>query len=219
MRVIWRRLAGCARRRPAASAPRSPRSADLRLAIDHLRPGTARGRRDALPALALLGRSVDTERCTLCLACVGACPEHALADNPDRPQLKFIEKNCVQCGLCASTCPERAITLQPRLLLADEGRARKATRVLNEAQPFACVRCGKPFGTARAIENMLVSWLGTLPSMRRGRAPEDVRRPPRDRPAHHPNEVASRIFGPPPLPVAAPEAAQRTGKAGSAHAA
>ena len=27
--------------------------------------------------------------------------------------------------------------------------------MLHEAQPFACVRCGKPFGTPRAIENML----------------------------------------------------------------
>ncbi len=28
-------------------------------------------------------------------------------------------------------------------------------RVLNEAQPWACVRCSKPFGTVKAIEAML----------------------------------------------------------------
>ena len=82
-------------------------------------------------------------------------PEAALADNPDRPQLRFIEKNCVQCGLCASTCPEHAITLEPRLLLADGGKARKQPRVLNEAEPFRCIRCGKPFGTLQAIEAMI----------------------------------------------------------------
>jgi ferredoxin len=116
---------------------------------------------------------VDAERCTLCLACVGACPESALADNPDRPQLRFIEKNCVQCGLCASTCPEDAITLQPRLLLADEGKARKASRVLNEVEPYRCIRCQKPFGTLKAIESMLVKLSGH--SMFQGAAAERLK--------------------------------------------
>jgi ferredoxin len=98
---------------------------------------------------------INTSTCTMCLACVGACPEGALIDNPERPQLRFIEKNCVQCGLCASTCPERAITLEPRLWLADGGKARQQARVLHEVEPFCCVRCGKPFGTLRAIEAMI----------------------------------------------------------------
>jgi len=96
--------------------------------------------------------TVDKDRCTLCMSCVSACPASALQDNPQRPQLRFVEKNCVQCGLCATTCPEQAIALQPRLLLT---RERKEPRVLNETQPFACVRCGKPFGTLRAVEAML----------------------------------------------------------------
>ena len=83
---------------------------------------------------------------------MSACPSSALLDNPELPQLRFIEKNCVQCGLCATTCPEDAITLQPRLLL---GPQRKEARVLNETQPYGCVRCGKPFGTLKAIEAML----------------------------------------------------------------
>ena len=73
---------------------------------------------------------VDAAKCTLCLSCVGACPEGALIDNPERPQLRFIERNCVQCGLCETTCPEDAITLAPRLLLADAGKARRQPRVL-----------------------------------------------------------------------------------------
>ena len=95
---------------------------------------------------------VNTDTCTLCLSCVSACPASALQDNPDKPQLKFIEKNCVQCGLCASTCPENAITLQPRLLLTPQ---RKEARVLNESHPYQCIRCSKPFGTLKAIESML----------------------------------------------------------------
>jgi ferredoxin len=103
---------------------------------------------------------VDTQACTLCLSCVGACPANALADNPDAPQLRFIEKNCVQCGLCATTCPERAITLEPRLWLADEGRARKQPRVLYEQPPYRCVSCGKPFGTAKAVEAIVARLAG-----------------------------------------------------------
>ena len=114
----------------------------------------------ALPAaIALPGKgspfgsiSVNKDACTLCLSCVSACPSNALHDNPDLPQLKFIEKNCVQCGLCERTCPENAITLESRLLLSPQ---RKEARVLNESQPYCCIRCSKPFGTLKAIESML----------------------------------------------------------------
>ena len=76
----------------------------------------------------------------------------------------------MQCGLCASTCPEDAITLVPRLLLADGGKARRQPRVLNEAEPFRCVRCAKPFGTLRAIEAMVTRLSGH--AMFQGRAAE-----------------------------------------------
>ncbi|MEA3157150.1 MAG: hypothetical protein QOK44_4739, partial [Betaproteobacteria bacterium] len=95
---------------------------------------------------------VNRKTCTLCLACVGACPTSALVDSKEAPQLKFIERNCVQCGLCAQTCPEDAITLMPRLLL---GAQAKNPVVLNETEPFNCVRCSKPFATRQMIDNML----------------------------------------------------------------
>ncbi|HEU5295111.1 MAG TPA: 4Fe-4S dicluster domain-containing protein [Burkholderiaceae bacterium] len=132
--------------------------ATLELAIDHLlKHAPQRAEAITLPAAGAPFGSllVNPDTCTMCLACVGACPEGALLDNPERPQLRFIEKNCVQCGLCATTCPERAITLQPRLWLADDGKARREPRVLHEVEPFHCVRCGKPFGTLRAIETMI----------------------------------------------------------------
>ena len=95
---------------------------------------------------------VNKETCTLCMACVGACPENALLDAKELPQLKFIERNCVQCGICEKTCPEQAISLTPRLLLTKEARN---PRILNEAEVFACIRCGKPFATKQMIDNML----------------------------------------------------------------
>jgi ferredoxin len=126
----------------------------LDLALDHLiEHAPAKPEAIALPPAAPFGSIVvDKDKCTMCMSCVGACPASALQDNPQAPQLRMVESNCVQCGLCAKTCPEKAITLQPRLLVSPE---RKQPRVLNEAQPYACIRCGKPFGTLRGIEAMI----------------------------------------------------------------
>jgi ferredoxin len=96
--------------------------------------------------------AVSASKCTMCMACVGACPSSALMDGVDQPQLKFLERNCVQCGLCSATCPEGAITLSARLLLTPAARE---ARVLNETQPFHCVSCNKPFGTRQMVEAML----------------------------------------------------------------
>jgi ferredoxin len=130
----------------------------LELALDHLSehaPAALQPNNSviALPAASPLGAlKVNADKCTLCLSCVSACPASALQDNPDLPQLRFIEKNCVQCGLCATTCPEDAIELIPRFLRTPE---RKQAQVLNQSQPYGCVKCGKPFGTLKAIEAML----------------------------------------------------------------
>ena len=141
---------------PARFAVAQEKRSTLDMALDHLitRAPTSLPEAVVLPAMGSPFGSliVNRDACTLCLSCVSACPASALLDNPDKPQLKFIEKNCVQCGLCASTCPEDAITLQPRLLLTPQ---RKETRVLNESQPYQCIRCSKPFGTLKAIESML----------------------------------------------------------------
>lgn len=126
----------------------------LEFALEHLhRHAPAKVEQIVLPAGALYGAvTVNKDACTLCMSCVGACPESALTDNPNLPQLRFTEKNCVQCGLCEKTCPESAITLSPRLLFADSA---KQAVVLNEAQPYHCIRCNTPFGTLQMIDNML----------------------------------------------------------------
>jgi len=139
----------------AGFAAQIDKRATLELALDHL---TAQSETladvIALPAVAspFGGLAIDKQACTLCLSCVNACPASALQDNPDRPQLRFIEKNCVQCGLCVKTCPEDALALLPRLTLTAQ---RRDAVVLNEMQPYACIRCSRPFGTLKAIEAML----------------------------------------------------------------
>jgi len=124
----------------------------LDFAFDHLAKNKSVEQIE-LPAGAPFGAIVvDKQSCTLCKACIGACPEAALLDSPETPALRLIERNCVQCGLCAATCPEDAITLVPRLML---GARAKEPALLNEAQPFHCIRCAKPFGTKQMVDNML----------------------------------------------------------------
>ena len=109
-----------------------------------------------LPAPAPFGEvAIDASQCTLCMACVGACPGKALQDGSNRevPEVFFIEANCLQCGACAITCPEDAVSLHPRLLLDHESRIR--SRSLNRDQPFACIDCGKPFAPTSVINKML----------------------------------------------------------------
>ena len=158
--------------RAASFAIQADKRATLDLALDHLLEQAAlKPEEIALAAASPFGSlQIDKAACTLCLSCVSACPASALQDNTLMPQLKFIEKNCVQCGLCASTCPENAIALQPRLLLTPQ---RKEARVLNEAKPYACVRCSKPFGTLKAIEAMLGKLAGH--SMFQGEALERLK--------------------------------------------
>jgi ferredoxin len=171
-----RRPAAATVRRAATFAVQADKRTTLDFVLDHLlREAPKPVDAIALPAPAATPSpfgaiEVDRAACTLCLACVGACPQGALLDNADSPRLSFIERNCVQCGLCASTCPEDAISLVPRLLLADGGKARRQPRVLNEAEPFRCIRCAKPFGTLRAIEAMVTRLSGH--SMFQGRAAE-----------------------------------------------
>jgi len=141
--------------RSAGFAVQADKRATLELALDHLiEHAPLKTERIALPATGspLGALAINKNACTLCLSCVNACPAGALQDNPESPQLKFIEKNCVQCGLCVKTCPEQALALVPQLNLLPQ---RKEAVVINAMQPYACVRCSQPFGTLKAIEAML----------------------------------------------------------------
>lgn len=156
---IWRAAAGARREARSGAAPASfqptGRKRDLlALALGSLH-AAAPTPVDVMPlpdGAPYGGVEIDTENCTLCLSCVGACPANALQDFPDYPRLSFLESACVQCGLCARTCPERVITLVPRL---DFSRDARNPRIVKEDVPFECVRCGKPFGATSTIENVV----------------------------------------------------------------
>ena len=153
-RQLWDWQPALPPRIAATFAATNDKRRSLAFAFDHLAahapiPQAAIALPDGAPFGTL---AVDRDRCTMCLACVGSCPEAALLDHAERPQLRFIESNCVQCGLCATTCPEQAITLVPRLDLTADART---PRVLNEAAIFACTRCGKPMGTEKLVLAMV----------------------------------------------------------------
>jgi ferredoxin len=142
---------------PASFTPAGGRRDVLRFAVRELhRAASPATEVIALPAGAPFGAVEVANGCTLCLACVSACPTGALSDDPDRPVLRFTEDACVQCGLCRATCPEKVITLEPRLTFA----AATATRVLREEEPFHCIRCGKPFGVKSTIDRILAKLEG-----------------------------------------------------------
>ena len=98
---------------------------------------------------------VDTNKCTLCLACISLCPTNALEDNADKPELNFTENACIQCGICENTCPEKAIKLNPQINLNNDALSQKT---LHSEEPFECIACKRPFGVKSTI-NRIVSKL------------------------------------------------------------
>lgn len=142
---------------PAEFRLLSEKRTTLAFAIDHLaRHAPTPQTEIALAAGAPFGSIVVSDACTLCSACVGACPAGALKAAADAPRLSFIEAQCLQCGLCARSCPEGAIALTPRLLL--DGARRE--RVLREAEVFRCTVCAKPMGAKPLIDAMLAKLSG-----------------------------------------------------------
>ena len=149
------RVAGSGRASPAPATflPMGDKRGLLSLAFGELhRVAPAPVERVPLPPGAPFGTVVvDTAGCTLCHACVAACPTAALSDNPDKPQLGFTESLCVQCGLCKATCPEKVIQIVPQL---DFAAWRTGRRVVKEEEPASCPSCGKLFGTRSSLNRV-----------------------------------------------------------------
>jgi ferredoxin len=145
--------------RPASFLPVGGKRDVMRLALRELqRASPAPVDVVPLPAGAPFGKiELNVEGCTLCLACVSACPTGALGDDPDKPTLRFSEDACVQCGLCKATCPEKVVSLTPQI---DFRAATASARVLKQEEPFRCIRCDKPFGTKSTIERVMAKLEG-----------------------------------------------------------
>src|SRR5690606_22497051 len=153
--ALFGRAMAPAVRQPAAFDTYNEKRGTLRLALDHLYDQAPENPRSvALPAGAPFGQiHVNKQACTLCMSCSQVCPTRAITDAGDKPQLSFTEDLCVQCGLCAKACPEDAITLEARFTF--DWEERRKPQVLNEEEPFCCIRCGKAFATQSVIGRMV----------------------------------------------------------------
>ena len=146
--------------KPATFAPVGEKRDLVRLALRELHGGApAPVDVIALPEGAPFGTvEVNVEGCTLCLACVSACPTGALSDDPERPMLRFAEDACVQCGLCQATCPEKVICARSRRSISAPPPPR--ARVIKQEEPFLCIRCGTPFGVKSSVERVVAALEG-----------------------------------------------------------
>lgn len=96
---------------------------------------------------------VDTNTCTLCLACVGACNVGALVADSKENALKFNASLCTTCGYCVASCAEKDTMTMQRSGL--EFRASYFHfHTLARDELFACVECGKEFATKKAVEKV-----------------------------------------------------------------
>ena len=96
---------------------------------------------------------VDESRCTLCLACVGACNVGALVADSKDNSLKFNASLCTTCAYCVKSCAE-----PDTIALERSGIKLNAAyfgfRTLASDELFACVECGKEFATKKAVERV-----------------------------------------------------------------
>ncbi|TVP71003.1 MAG: 4Fe-4S dicluster domain-containing protein [Rhodobacteraceae bacterium] len=151
--ALWRPAAKPRATRAGFLPPEDKRGLLLLALEEMIRTAPTPVERLPLPQGAPLGTvHLDTQACTTCLACVGACPSGALSDNPDKPMVRFTESACVQCGICVATCPESALTIAPQIDLAAWAAPK---RILKEEEPCACTSCGKLFGTKSGVVRVM----------------------------------------------------------------
>ena len=96
---------------------------------------------------------INTDSCTLCLSCVGACNVSALVADKKTNSILFNPSVCTACGYCELSCAEKnTISLEVgKLALKPESFVYSE---LAHDELFACVECGKEFATKKAVEKI-----------------------------------------------------------------
>lgn len=97
---------------------------------------------------------IDTQKCTLCLSCVGACNVNALFARSDDFSLRFNASLCTTCGYCITSCPEGAMELSKEGIMLNPESFK--SQELAKDEPFLCVECGKVFSTKKSIEKVML---------------------------------------------------------------
>lgn len=97
--------------------------------------------------------TIAKDRCTLCLACVGACTLTALTAHPKDNTLRFTPALCAACGNCDTLCPESdclevvggTLALRPESFRAN---------IMASDELMECTECKKPFAPRKSIEKI-----------------------------------------------------------------
>ena len=96
--------------------------------------------------------SCNSDKCTGCLACLNECRIGALSTDESGLILQHRVAMCVACGICVHVCPEAALSLTTGAVLGD---TYFQTVRLAQADPMACRKCGKVFGTRKSFDRVM----------------------------------------------------------------
>ena len=96
---------------------------------------------------------VNQDKCTLCLACVGACNVNAIIADTSDNTLRLNASLCTSCGYCEMTCPEDdCLTLERDVIKLSPSWFQE--EILAQDELYPCIECGKEFATKKAIEKI-----------------------------------------------------------------
>jgi len=97
--------------------------------------------------------TINSDTCTLCLSCVGACNVKALTAHPEDNTLRFNPSICTNCGYCEVACPEKEclIVVYDELTLNPDYFKQN---IMATDDIFECIECGVGFATVKSIEKI-----------------------------------------------------------------
>lgn len=97
--------------------------------------------------------TINTDVCTLCLSCVGACNVRALTAHPEDNTLRYDPSICTTCGFCEFVCPEPdCLSVTKDELTLNRDYFKQNIKAHDEI--FKCVECGTGFATVKSVEKI-----------------------------------------------------------------